>query len=162
MTVRVDVEPVRIPQPDMHERPKSRDRIGLNPSGERRALQVAIALGGIVPVTAGLAGVLLGSAMLDEPMASVSLDSHVRYLSGLLLAIGLASWSLIPKIATAAQSFRLITFLVVVGGLARLGGVLAVGAPSAPMMFGLVMELIVTPALCVWQARVARRCQPSA
>ena len=153
---------MRSPQSDVHERPESRHRIGLSRSAEQRALQVAIALGGIVPVTAGLAGVLLGSAMLDEPMATVSLDSQIRYLSGLLLAIGLASWSLIPKIATATQSFRLITFLVLLGGLARLGGVLAVGAPSAPMMFGLIMELIVTPALCVWQARVARRWQLSA
>ena len=122
---------------------------------ERLALQWAIAIAGLVPVTAGLAGVVLGSTMLDDPIASVSLDSHVRYLSGLLLGIGIASWGLIPRIETATQLFRLITFLVVIGGLARLAGVFAVGVPSTPMLFGLAMELVVTPLLCLWQARIA-------
>lgn len=108
-------------------------------------------------MSAGLAGVVLGSGMLDDPSASISLDSHVRYLSGLLLGIGLASWTMIPRIETATVPFRLITFLVVTGGLARLAGVFAVGVPSKPMLFGLVMELAVTPLLCLWQARVARR-----
>lgn len=123
---------------------------------ERRALQFAIAIAGFVPVGAGLAGVVLGSTMLDDPIASLSLDSHVRYLSGLLAGIGIASWVLIPRIETATALFRLITFLVVIGGLARFAGLFAVGVPSPPMLFGLAMELVVTPLLCLWQARIAR------
>ena len=89
-------------------------------------------------------------------MQSVSLDSHVRYLSGLLLAIGIASWGLIPSIRTSTALFRLIAFVVVIGGLARLAGIIAGGLPSVPMLFGLIMELVVTPLLCFWQWRVAR------
>ena len=123
---------------------------------EKRALQIAIGVASLVPFGAGLAGVVLGSALLDEPMASTSLDSHVRYLSGLLLGIALGSWFLIPRIQTATVLFRLITFLVVVGGLARLAGLITVGIPSASMLFGLAMELLVTPLLCAWQWRIAR------
>ncbi|MBV9538741.1 MAG: DUF4345 domain-containing protein [Acidisphaera sp.] len=126
-----------------------------------RPLQVAVAICGLVPVGAGLSGVLLGPRMTGAAVAAIqggaSLDSHYRYLSGLLLGIGLAFWSLIPGIATRGASFRLLTALVVVGGLGRLLGVALQGVPPASMLFGLGMELVVTPLLCLWQARVAAR-----
>jgi Na+/alanine symporter len=81
----------------------------------------------------------------------------VRYLSGLLLAIGLAFWSLVPKIESAGQVFRLLTFVVVIGGLARLASFAASGVPSRTMQFALLMELCVTPLLCVWQYRLEQR-----
>jgi len=134
----------------------------VSPATERRALQVAIAIGALVPITAGLAGVLLGAQMagalaIPEGIRAVSLDSHVRYLSGLLLGIGLAFWSFIPAIERRTREARLLTALVVIGGLARLYGVARGGWPSGPMTFGLTMELVVTPLLCLWQGRVARR-----
>ena len=122
-------------------------------------LRIAIALGGVVPVSAGLAGMLLGPPMAGDSLSglagALSLDSHFRYLSGLLLGVGLAFWSLIPRIATQGQAFRLLTAIVVTGGLGRLLGLVEHGEPSAPMLFGLGMELLVTPALCLWQMRLA-------
>jgi len=134
----------------------------MTPAAERRALQAAVALGGLVPVSAGLAGVLLGHQMagalaMPEDLRAVSLDSHVRYLSGLLLGIGLAFWSFIPSIERRTTQVRLLTAIVFLGGLARLYGAVRMGLPSGPMTFGLAMELVVTPLLCGWQARVARR-----
>jgi hypothetical protein len=129
-------------------------------SGRREALalRAVVAVAGIVPVAAGLDGMVRGAAMLGgSPAANLSLDSHLRYLSGLLLAIGLAFWSTIPRIERQTQPFRLLTALVVVGGLGRLYGVLVEGLPPAPMLFGLAMELWVTPLLCWWQGRVAAR-----
>lgn len=123
---------------------------------ELRALQACVALGGCVPVSAGLAGVLLGPRLAGDGFAPVPLESHFRYLSGLLLAIGIGFWSTIPAITRRSARFRLLTALVVVGGLGRLVSLLAVGTPDAPMLFGLAMELVVTPALALWQARVAR------
>jgi hypothetical protein len=123
---------------------------------EALALRAAVALGGIVPVAAGLAGVVSGAAMLGgHPAANLTLDSHLRYLSGLLLGIGLGFWSTVPRIEQQADRFRLLTALVVVGGLGRLYGILVEGLPPAPMLFGLAMELGVTPLLCWWQGRVA-------
>jgi hypothetical protein len=116
-----------------------------------------VALGGLVPVGAGLAGMLLGPAMVGDAAAPVSADSHFRYLSGLLLGIGLAFWRLVPGIAARGAAFRLLTALVVLGGAGRLIGLLAVGVPAPSMLFGLGMELVVTPLLCLWQARVAAR-----
>jgi hypothetical protein len=123
----------------------------------KRALQIAVAAGGLVPVSAGLAGIVLGASMAGETHATADLDSHFRYLSGLLLAIGLAFWSTIPGIEGRGGAFRLLTAIVFVGGLARLYGVFLQGLPGYPMIFGLAMELVVTPLLCLWQARLAAR-----
>ena len=115
-----------------------------------------MALGGLVPVAAGLAGIVTGAAMLGgHPAANLTLDSHLRYLSGLLLGVGLGFWSTIPRIEQQTARFRLLTAIVVIGGLGRLYGIVAEGLPPAPMLFGLVMELGVTPLLCWWQGRVA-------
>jgi len=129
----------------------------MTPGTERRALQAAIGLLALVPVAAGLAGVLQGPAMVDGWLGTPSQDSHLRYLSGLLLAIGVAWWSVVPAIERHGARVRLLTALVVCGGLARLLSLALVGAPSVPMLGGLAMELLVTPAIALWQARVARR-----
>lgn len=123
----------------------------------KRALQIAIAAGELVPVSAGLAGLILGASLAGQSHATADLDSHFRYLSGLLLGIGLAFWSTIPGIERKGRLFQLLTAIVFIGGLARLYGVLIDGWPGMPMIGGLVMELVVTPLLCLWQALLARR-----
>lgn len=123
---------------------------------ERLALQWTVAAAACVPVAAGLAGAIGGAAFVGEAVGT-SADSHFRYLSGILLAIGLGFWSSIPRIEGRARRFALLTALVACGGLARLAALPAGGLPNAGMMFGLAMELLVTPAVCLWQFRVARR-----
>ena len=123
---------------------------------EVRALQLCVALCGCVPVAAGLAGVWLGPQLAGDSSAPIPLDSHFRYLSGLLLAIGVGFWTTIPGILLRSRRFRLLTALVVVGGLGRLTSLFAVGTPDPPMLFGLAMELVITPALALWQWRLAR------
>jgi uncharacterized MnhB-related membrane protein len=122
---------------------------------ERRWLQGAVAVGCLVPVSAGLAGVLLGPGLTGDT-ASVAGDSHYRYLSGLLLGIGLMFVSTIPAIEAKGPRFRLLTGIVVIGGVGRAVGYAALGAPDLAMTLALGMELAVTPLLCLWQARIAR------
>ncbi|MEO8813401.1 MAG: DUF4345 domain-containing protein [Caulobacteraceae bacterium] len=131
-----------------------RSRIAARYGIERRTLQLAAVLAGFVPVIAGGAGALHGARFIDGWPGRAA-DSHWRYLSGLLLAIGLAYWSCIPAIERRGTVVRTLTFLVVVGGLARLGGILAVGDPGN-IRYALVMELGVAPLLCLWQARIAK------
>lgn len=123
----------------------------------RLPLQIAIAVGGLVPVGAGLAGVLEGPSMAGQHGVDASLDSHFAYLSGLLLAIGLAFWSAIPAIERRGALVRLLTFLVTVGGLGRVVSYWRAGAPDGAMQAALVMEWVITPAICLWQWRLQRR-----
>ena len=121
---------------------------------EKRLLQVAVALACLVPIVGGAAGIASGAGMLHHG-GDVTLDSHFRYLSGLLLGIGLSFLSLIPNIEKRGSAAAMLSAIVVVGGLSRLYGVLADGWPEPSMVFALGMELVVVPLLYVWQRRVA-------
>ncbi len=123
---------------------------------ERKLLQQSVAVVATIPVATGLYGVLFGQALTGDAV-SISAESHFRYLSGLLLAIGLCYWSTLPGIEGKTGRFRLLTLLVVIGGLGRLIGLALTGLPSLFMVGGLIVELIIAPVLCLWQTRVANR-----
>ena len=124
---------------------------------ERTYLQRAVAVAGLVPVGAGLYGALFGAGLTGDHDLSLSGDSHYRYLSGLLLGIGLMFWASIPAIEAKTGRFQLLTLIVVVGGLGRLLGLAVNGMPALSMIAALAMELVVTPLVCLWQLRVARQ-----
>jgi hypothetical protein len=46
--------------------------------------------------------------------------------------------------------------LVFIGGLGRLASLAIIGVPSAGMVAGLAMELLVTPLIALWRERVER------
>lgn len=123
----------------------------MDPRLEHRLLQLAVFVAACVPVSAGFWGVMGGVATRN-----LTGESHARYLSGLLLGIGLAYWACVPVIARCGAVFRTLTAIVVLGGLARLaGGFMATG--FSPVVAGpLGMELAVTPLLALWRERVAR------
>jgi len=117
-----------------------------------------VAILSLIPVSAGGAGVLLGPAMIPALEAGpVDLDSHYRYLSGLLLGLGLVFWSCVPGIAGKTVRFQAAGAVVVCGGFARLLSLVVAGAPSLPHLLGLGVELAVVPALMLWQWRCYRR-----
>jgi hypothetical protein len=122
---------------------------------ERGHLQKAIALAALIPLVAGLYGVIFGPGLTGERL-SISGDSHYRYLAGLHFGIGLLFLSCAPNIETTGPRFRLLALLVFIGGLSRFLGMTLTGVPSLYMLGALAMELIVTPILTIWQWRIAR------
>ena len=123
----------------------------MTPTLERRLLQVSVAIAGLVPVGAGGWGAWHGLGPLK-----FGGETHGHYLSGLLLGIGLIFWWTIPTLERRGAVVRTLSLVVVVGGLARLADALQVGFGGA-VVFPLVMELGVTPALALWRERVQRR-----
>jgi hypothetical protein len=118
---------------------------------QKTALQISIVVAATLPVVAGIWDVIHRLQGADAWAIN-----HQRYLSGLLMAIGVGFWSSVPDIEAKTARIRLLTFLVVVGGLCRLLGV-AMGDPlSQSVIVALSMELVVTPALCWWQSRFAQ------
>ena len=121
-------------------------------------LRATIWLACCVPLLAGLAGALTGAGFLEGP-ASPATDSHLRYLSGLLLGIGLAfAWAAFD-LNRRAWVFDLLAPIVALGGLARLLGLVLAGPPPLPHLLALGMELGVTPALWLWVRCSARASQ---
>lgn len=114
----------------------------------------AIRLAALVPILAGAGGALGGASFLGEA-AGPATESHLRYLSGVLLGLGvLAAWCA-GDLERRGRVFEAICLMVVLGGLARLAAWAGAGAPPWPHRLALVMELLVVPALWVW-AQAAR------
>jgi hypothetical protein len=128
----------------------------MSPHTERRLLQLTILIAGLVPVIAGAWGAAGG---LHAP--GVGADSQTRYLSGLLLGIGLCFWGCVPRIERRGAEVRILALIVLAGGLARLFGLLATGSMQAAVLLPLVMELGVTPLVALWRERVQRRLRPA-
>lgn len=139
------------PERDAGEDP----RVLLRLERERRILQRVVGFAALVPVASGLYGVLFGPSLTGDVLGGAG-DSHYRYLSGLLLGMGLLFWSTIPNIEATGPRFRLLTLLVLIGGLARLFGAASPLLPPLSVLGALAMELFVTPLLCLWQWRIAR------
>lgn len=127
-------------------------------STERRILQAVVAVACLVPLSAGLSGVLAGPGAFGAGQAvPVDLDSHFRYISGIFLGVGIGFVSCVRRIELRGGRFRLLGALVVLGGLSRALSLALVGPPSIGHQFGLAMELVVVPCLMMWQAGFARR-----
>jgi hypothetical protein len=127
---------------------------------ERRLLQISVAIACLVPLITGASGVLQGPDIVDGSDAVLTdLDSHFRYLSGLLLGMGLCFATAIPTVERRSELFIVLSGAVVVGGMARLAALLSGDLPSTPHVLALGMELLVVPLLTLWQRRLARRFQ---
>lgn len=137
--------------------------MALSIHSERRLFQIAVLAGSVVPITAGAAGAFHGPEMIRALTAgSADLDSHFRYLSGLLLGIGVAFVFCVVHIERRSAMFRTLGFIVVIGGLARLLGAAIHGMPSGAHRLAMVMELLVVPVLLIWLQRLeGRLAQPS-
>jgi hypothetical protein len=121
---------------------------------ERKLLQIAFGLAGLAAVGFGLAGVLVGT-MFTGLSDDVVIDSYVRFLKGMTLAIGFVYWSAIPDIERHTERVSLVTFILVGGAFARLLAVVSHGVPTMGILFSLVGELIFVPLLWLWQRHVA-------
>ncbi len=115
-------------------------------------LRATIWLACCVPILAGLAGCLAGTAFLGAA-GPPAVDSHLRYLSGLLLGIGIGfAWASF-NLERRAWVFDILAPIVILGGLSRLLGLVLAGTPPLPHLLALGMELGATPALWLWVRR---------
>ena len=132
----------------------------MSPTAERRALQAAIACALPLSLVVATRTIADGPGFLTGRTGgavAIDLDSHVRYLSGIFLALLLGFVSCIPGVEHKGARMRLLGALVIAGGMARAWGMIDSGLPGIGHRIGLALELGVTPALLLWQARVARR-----
>jgi hypothetical protein len=125
---------------------------------ERKLLQIAFAFAGLALVGFGLAGVFFGANFMDLT-GNVIMDSYIRFLKGMLVAIGLIYWSSIPDIERHGERISLVTFILVLGAVPRLMAVIGHGVPTIGILVGLGGELIAAPLLWLWQRHVARVAQ---
>ncbi|QTN26690.1 DUF4345 domain-containing protein [Rhodoferax sp. AJA081-3] len=125
----------------------------------KRTLQIVSALMGTVPVITGLVQ-MMGIhdplyASLNLP-ADATLDSNMRFLAGVWLGLGLASWWLVPRISEQTVLFRVLWLMIFLGGIGRLVSMASVGLPLTPFIAFTALEIVGAPLFVYWQHRVVQ------
>ena len=135
----------------------------MNLSIERRLLQGVIAATCTVSLSASITSIVDGPGwLMQDSNVATDLDSHFRYLSGLLLAIAIGFLSCMRSIEQKGPRLRLLAMIVVAGGLARAYSWGVMGAPSPGHLGGLTIELAIVPIVTAWQWAFARRANAQA
>ena len=124
----------------------------------RRPLQIATAILACVPTITGL----LGMMGLDDPLyralqlpRHATLDSNLRFYSGVWLGLGLAAFWLVPRIERETVLFRCLWLMIFLGGIGRLLSLLSAGMPFPPFVGFAALEVLGAPLFVWWQAQVA-------
>ncbi|MFI5937521.1 DUF4345 domain-containing protein [Actinoplanes sp. NPDC051494] len=121
----------------------------------RKALLVTLTALGVVPVLTGAAGVIGGLRLSpDDTTTTPYFDSEYRFISVWWLAAGVLLWWSLRRPQPRAAVTRGILAVMVLGGLARLLGVVLAGPPPVPFLVAMAVELLGVPALLVWHRRV--------
>ena len=126
-------------------------------SGQLAFFKIIVFALSFVPIAAGLAGIINGPDLVSIDNAPVKAQSHFRYLSGLLMAIGIGFLTILPAPVKNRNRFVLLTFIVITGGVARLTDLLINGWAGNIMTFALINEIIIVPLLCLWLLSISAK-----
>ena len=125
----------------------------------KRGLQIATALLGVIPVVTGII-TMFG---LSDPLyasagipANATLDSNLRFFGGVWLGLGLSLYFLIANIEKQTLLFRVLWGMIFLGGIGRLASMFFLGLPPLPFVGFTVLEIVGAPFFIWWQARLPR------
>ena len=122
----------------------------------KRALQITIAVLGLLPLAFGTLGLLTGVGLYISPEAATpKLDSQFRFMSGWDIGLALVAWWFVANIERHTGLFKLVCLAVFLGGLGRVAAWLLTGSPGIAFAAIAAVELLV-PALIPWQSHVAK------
>ncbi|CAF3046353.1 unnamed protein product [Rotaria sp. Silwood2] len=124
---------------------------------QRLSLQIVIGLIAMIPIFVGLNGIFQGpNVLLKTNDYSIQVDSHLRYLSGLRVAMGIFLLRNLPTIDRNGDDLCRVSLFVFIGGLGRLWGLITIGFDFDAIIAALI-ELFILPIICLWQNQIERK-----
>jgi hypothetical protein len=123
----------------------------------RRGLQIVLAVLATVALASGLLGMLAGpTALPGGGPVTATVDSEYRFSNAFWFMAGAVVWWAVPRVERATAVLRVTLGAAFLGGLARLLAAAASGWPHPVFLGTLAIELVLVPAVLLWQAKVAR------
>lgn len=123
----------------------------------KRNLQILTAVLAAIPIITGVVGM---SGVRDPLYASsgvptnVLLDSNLRFFSGVWLGLGVAMCWMIPRIDQQTLLFRVLWGMIFLGGVGRLISMATFAFPPGPFIGFTALEIVGSPLMVLWQARM--------
>jgi len=128
----------------------------------KNLLQVTLGICALAPIFSGL----LGMSGINNPLypeaekpEGLLLDSNLRFLNGLSVAIGVCTLSIIREIKRKAAELRMICLVIFFGAIGRWISIAGYGLPPFPFGVFPFLELVIPPLLVFWQHRISS-CKP--
>jgi Domain of unknown function (DUF4345) len=128
----------------------------------KRGLQIALAVLGVIPVVTGI----ISMFGLSDPIYAAAgippnavLDSNLRFFGGVWLGLGIALYWLIPNVERQTLLFRVLWGMIFIGGIGRLLSMLFLALPPLPFVGFTALEIVGAPLFVWWQAQLARQGQ---
>lgn len=115
----------------------------------------------LVPLLTGL----IGLTGLQDPLykalnlpADATLDSNLRFYSGVWFGLGLAAFWVASRLEHEKVLFQALWLMIFLGGLGRLISLLLAGMPFKPFIGFMALEVLGAPLFIYWHRKaIARR-----
>ncbi|MFI9406977.1 DUF4345 domain-containing protein [Nocardia sp. NPDC052316] len=125
---------------------------------ERRALQLVMGAGAVLPLSTGLYGMLKGpQGIPGGGGVPASIDNQFAFVNAFWFASGIGAVAAVPRIEEKSELMTILLGTAFVGGLARTVRVGRRGHPHPVFVGAWVAELAGMPLLWLWHRRVANR-----
>jgi len=124
----------------------------------RLMLQILLAVGGVTAIGISLLHIVLGPASIPGSVpVNATMDSEDRFYATLFTAYGGALLWCVSEVKRKTRQVQLLALVFLLGGLARLVSIAAVGLPNGFFMAMTALELVLPFVLLAMARAVARR-----
>lgn len=111
------------------------------------------------PLISGIAGLsgIFNPLFFQALPKNLFLDSNLRFLNGMSVAVALSFYFLIPVIEKETFACRILSLAIFLGGVGRILSIMALGMPAPPLFIFMVIEIFSPVLIVYWQNKIASK-----
>ena len=121
-----------------------------------RTLCIVPFVTGAIDIVNGVGLLIVGGAHLQSVARDPVLNSQVGFWGAIWFGFGIVLWRASSHLRDEADLFRLLSGIIALSGLARLGAAFAYGLPGPELTVAMMVELSAGTGFLVWHASSLR------